>query len=79
MSSYGYIVIDSKFTRYAMRVDIPASLETRKEAIAYLDGYGRAVAKERKCRYLMHQTTINFESFDTETERINHETVTDNL
>lgn len=64
--SYGYIVMDGRYTRYAIKVEIPATIKTRREAIAYLDGYGKAIASERKVSYKYTQTML---SFDTETER----------
>lgn len=62
--NYGYIVMDGRYTRYAIKVDILSSIKTRREAIAFLDGYGAAIASERKQTYKHTQTMI---SFDTET------------
>ena len=70
--NYGYIVLDGRYTRYAIKVEIPSSIKTRREAVAFLDGYGFAIALERKVTYKYTQTFICFDSetgFDTETER----------
>lgn len=64
--NYGYIVLDGRYTRYAIKVEIPSTIKTRREAVAFLDGYGFAVALERKVTYKYTQTVI---CFDTETER----------
>lgn len=49
--NHGYIVLDGRYTRYAETVNIPESIKTRREAIAFLDGYGAAIASERKVTY----------------------------
>lgn len=70
--NYGYIVLDGRYTRYAIKVDIPSTIKTRREAVTFLDGYGAAIASERKQRYQYTQTMLSFDNetgFDNETER----------
>lgn len=62
----GYVVIDGRYTRYSIMVDIPSRIKTRREAIAFLDGYGTAIAEDRKQHYAYTLTEL---CFDTETER----------
>ena len=63
---HGYVVIDGRYTRYSIMVEIPSHIKTRREAITFLDGYGTAIAEERKQHYAYTLTEV---FFDTETER----------
>ena len=59
-TNHGYIILDGRYTRQAITVDIPSSIKTRREAIAFLDGYGTAIASERKVTYKIHTNNVMF-------------------
>ena len=56
---YSYIIIDAGCCRYAEKVKLPDYLKTRKEMLAYLDGYGTRYMKSNPDTMFVSPFNIN--------------------